>query len=75
MYGSNALHPALKSLYAKFIVLWDIFSFIKTQDPDTDIHCKVHSAARPFGGDSGVFYTRVISYCVMHCRPLTELDD
>lgn len=44
VYGSNALHPALKSVYAKFIVLWDIFSFIKTQDPDTDIQLSLQSA-------------------------------
>ena len=63
MYGSNALHPALKSVYAKFIVLWDIFSFIKTQDPDTDIHCKVHSAASPSGGQWRILHKSKIILC------------
>lgn len=44
VYDSNALHPALKSVYAKFIVLWDIFSFIKTQIPDTGIQLSLQSA-------------------------------
>lgn len=77
IHGSNALHPALKSVCGNFIVLWNIFSFVKTQVPDTDLHFVFtkYIYLTDHLEDNSVFYPRVRAYCVIHCRPLMELDD